>query len=55
MSTELIIVILQLVAQYGPVVVNQILQLGKSSEAPTLEQLTRLQGMVKASDSYFVK
>jgi hypothetical protein len=53
MDGNMLVILIQLLAQYGPGLVAQILALGKSDDAPTLAQLTALAGMVKKSESYF--
>lgn len=53
MDSNMIVVLIQLLASYGPGLVSQIINLGKSDNAPTLEQLTALAAMVKKSESYF--
>lgn len=53
MNSNMMVVLIQLLASYGPGLVHQILNWGKSDDAPTLEQLTALAAMVKRSESYF--
>ena len=54
MNPALIVVIVQLVAQYGPALVNELLSLGKSdTTCPTPDQINSLHAILKDPSSYF--
>jgi hypothetical protein len=55
MSTAAIIALIQALSVVTPTLISQLFSIGKSEDAPTLEELTALSVMVKRSESYFEK
>lgn len=53
MSAQMAILLAQLLAQYGPTVVNDVLTLGKSEACPTADELQQLHTLLKPAESYF--
>jgi len=53
MGTAAIIALIQALSVVTPTLISQLFQIGKSEDAPTLEELTALAGMIKKSESYF--
>jgi hypothetical protein len=53
MNAALIVVLVQLVAQYGPEVVNELISVFKSDTCPTTDQINALHAILKDPKSYF--